>query len=159
MGYLIYLFALVVVITAALAGIAVWAPRSVWVKLSALVLSALLMATAYTGLVELLGKPKPVNMEWAAATVPEVTVVAALPREDKAIYLWLRFDDSPEPRAYVVPWSREIAEQLQRATRRAVAEGTEVCMRRPFESTPDANEPVFYAEPQPALPPKRRNAG
>ncbi len=159
MDHLIYLFTAVVVIATALAGIAVWAPRSTGVKLSALVLSALLMATAYTGLVDLLGKPKPVTMEWAAAAVPEATVVAALPREGEAIYLWLRFDDSPEPRAYVLPWSREIAEQLQQATRQAAAEGTEVRMRRPFESAPDANEPVFYAEPQPALPPKRRNAG
>ncbi len=37
---------------------------------------------------------------------------------------------------------------------RAEARGTAVRIRRPFESDPDPNETLFYAAPQPALPPK-----
>ena len=68
--------------------------------------------------------------------------------------LWLRFDGIPEPIAYVLPWNMETAKQLQQAMHQAEADGTVVRMRRPFESDRDPNESLFYAEPQPALPPK-----
>ena len=154
MDHLMYLFTAVVVITAALAGITVWARRAVWIKVSALVLTVLLMATAYAGLVELLGKPKPVALEWAMQFVPEATVLGASMRENEAIYLWLQFDGGSEPRAYVLPWHMELAKQLHQAMQRAEANGTTVRMRGPFEFAHDPNEPMFYAEPQPALPPK-----
>ena len=159
MPHLMYLFTAVVVIAAALAGIAVWAPRALWVKVSALVLAALLMAGAYGGLVDLLGRPKPATMEWVMGAAPEATVLGASLRENEAIYLWLQFDETPAPRAYVLPWSLETAKQLQKATQQAEAQGSAVRMRRPFESTPDPNEPLFYAEPQPPLPPKPPFAG
>ncbi len=154
MDHLTYLFASVVLIAAALASIAVWAPRTLWLKLSALVLSGLLMATAYMSQVDLLGKPKPITMEWAMAAVPEATVLGATMRENEAIYLWLQFDQSSEPRAFVLPWNLETAKQLQGAMRQALTDGTKVRMRRPFEPSLDRHEPMFYAEPQPALPPK-----
>ena len=157
MDHLMYLFVAVVVIASALTTIAVWAPRAVWIKIVALAIAALLMPTAYAGLVQLLGKPKPVTLEWA--TVPEATVLAATMVEGEAIYLWLQFDEVPEPRAYVLPWSTERARQLDQATRQAGSEGTAVRMRRLFEPDPDANEPLFYAKPQPALPPKSAITG
>ncbi len=98
-------------------------------------------------------------MEWAKKTVASGTVLGANMREGEAIYLWLQFDEAPEPRAYVLPWSLETAKQLQRATGRAEAQGTAVRMRRPFESEPDPNAPLFYAAPQPPLPPKTPFAG
>ena len=154
MDHLMYLFTIVVVLAAALAGIAVWAPRATPIKVGALVLAALLMVAAYASLVDLLGKPKPVTMEWAMGAVPEATVLGASMREGEAIYLWLEFDEMPEPIAYVLPWNMETARQLQQAMRQAEAEGTVARMRRPFEPGGDPNEPLFYAEPQPALPPK-----
>ena len=154
MDHLMYLFTAVVLIAAALVGITVWAPRAVWIKVSALVLAAVLMATAYVGLVELLGRPKPVEFEWAMKRVPEATVLGVSMRENESIYLWLQFDGEPEPRAYALPWRMELAKQLDRAMRQAEANGTAVRMRGPFESAHDPNEPMFYAEPQPALPPK-----
>ena len=159
MDNLMYLFTTVVLIAAALAGITVWAPRLVWVKVSALILAALLMMTAYAGLVDLLGKPKPATLEWALRTVPEATVLGVSLREDKAIYLWLQFDETAEPRAYLLPWTLATAIDLQRAVQQAQANGTVVRMRRPFESDLDSNEPLFYAEPQPELAPKTHVAG
>ena len=85
MDTLMYLYTSAVVIAAALASIAVWAPRGLWLKLSALGLSGLMMATAYTGLVHLLGRPKPVNLEWMLAAVPDATVLGATMRENEAI--------------------------------------------------------------------------
>ncbi len=159
MDHLMYLFTAVVLIAAALVGITVWARRAVWIKVSALVLAAVLMATAYVGLVELLGRPKPVAFEWAMKRVPEATVLGVSMRENESIYLWLQFDGGAEPRAYVLPWRMEIAKQLHQAMQRANANGTAVRMRRPFESDHDPNEPLFYAEPQPALPPKLPRSG
>lgn len=115
------------------------------------------MSTAYAGFVDLLSKPKSVTMEWVMTSVPEASVLAATMRERQAIYLWIKFDDIPEPRAYVLPWSLETAKQLQRAMRQAQANGTGVRMRRPFEANTESSELVFYAEPQPALPPKGSN--
>ncbi len=154
MDHLMYLFTAFVVIAASLAGIAIWAPRAVLIKVGALVLAALLMPTAYASLVELLGRPKPVTLEWAMGAVPEATVLGASMRENEAIYLWLRFDGIPEPIAYVLPWNMETAKQLQQAMAQAEADGTVVRMRRPFESDRDPSEPLFYAEPQPPLPTK-----
>ena len=242
MDHVIYLYAAAVVLAVALAGIAVWSPRATRIKVVALTLTALIMPTAYASLMDLLGKPKPVTMEWAKRAVAEATVLGASMHEDQAIYLWLQLDDAAAPRAYVLPWDLAAAKGLQQAMRRAdgasrkppcsapactktrrstsgcssttpprrapmschgtwrpprgcigklgVAErdpaqlaeqhvshrrepqaqlvglhgradeaGTSVRMRRPFDAEAERTEPLFYAEPQPALPPKRPNAG
>ena len=151
---LMYLFTAIVLLASALAAITVWAPRAVWLKVVALVTAALLMPTAYAGLVQLLGRPKPVTMEWAAGTVPEATVLGVRLHEGEAIYLWLEFDAAAEPRAYVLPWRLKTAEQLQDAMRSAEANGATVRMRRPFDADADSDEPLFYAAPQPPLPEK-----
>ena len=126
MGQLIYFFAAVVLIASMLASVAIWAPRATGVKVGALCLTAALLPITYGSFVELLGKPKPVGLEWAKDNMPEATVLGATWREDKAIYLWLRFDDSLEPRAYVLPWSRTQAQQLQGAMRQANTNGSSV---------------------------------
>ena len=154
MDHIMYLFTAVVLIAAALAGITIRAPRALWIKVSALVLAALLMVTAYASLADLLGRPKSVGMEWAKSALPEATVLAASMREGEAIYLWLRFDGTSEPRAYVLPWKMATAKRLHEAMGKAEAEGTAVRMARPFQSNRDPNTPLFYADPQPALPPK-----
>jgi len=86
-------------------------------------------------------------------------VIGASWQEEEAIYLWLRFDGSLEPRAYVLPWSRTRAQQLQGALRQATDDGSSVRMRGLSESGQNSNESVFYTEPQPALPPKRSISG
>ena len=159
MDPLIYLFAAVVLIVSVLASVAIRASRSMWVKVAALCLTATLLPIAYASLVDLLGRPKPVTLEWAAARESEATVIGASWQEDEAIYLWLRFDGSLEPRAYVLPWSRTEAQQLQGALRQANADGSSVRMRGLSESSRDSNESVFYAEPQPALPLKTPASG
>jgi hypothetical protein len=54
----------------------------------------------------------------------------------------------------ILPWSRDLAEQLQTARREAEQNDTQVQMRLPFEPSLDDGEPKFDAMPQPALPPK-----
>lgn len=154
MDSLNYLYATAVLAGAALAAIAIRAPHMLWMRIGAVVLSGVLMITAYAGFAALLGRPKPANLEFGAGIAEEVTVLASDLREGQAIYLWLQMDHIEEPRAYVLPWSMEAARQLHRAQGEAEQNGTTVRMSRAFLDREDYPERMFYAEPQRALPPK-----
>lgn len=151
------LFIIALVLAAALASISVWAPRKVWVRACAVLIAILFLPLAYAGLADLLSKPKPVNLEWAHRNVPEATVLAAQLREGDGIFLWLKIDGVDEPRSYVLPWDRKIAEQLQEGMREAEANKNGLRMKLPFQFSLDDRETMFYALPQPALPPKDRD--
>jgi hypothetical protein len=105
-------------------------------------------------LAHLLSLPKPVALEWWLTNAPSATVLGSTVRENEAIYVWLQLEQVAEPRAYALPWNRDLAEQLQTAQREANESQSQVRMRLPFEPTLDDREPKFYALPQPPLPPK-----
>jgi hypothetical protein len=138
-----------------LAWIAVWSPRRPAVKLAAVLLAALLLPLGYAALADLTGRPKPVRDEWLLADAREAEVLAFDLQEGRAIHLWLRLPGVDEPRAYRLPWSRPLAQQLQDAGRAAEKAGTAIAMRKPFEASLDDREPKVYPLPQPALPPKQ----
>jgi|EndMetStandDraft_8_1072994.scaffolds.fasta_scaffold96745_2 hypothetical protein len=112
----------------------------------------MLITVVYVGASELLGRPKPLGLEWR--DVKQAEVLSGVPVENEAIYLWLTAPGSSEPRAYVLPWSQRAAQQLQDATGKAEADGTAVEMAMPSEAGLDTGRPMFYAKPQPALPVK-----
>lgn len=147
---LIYLFGLGVLFAAGLAAISIWSPRKLSLKIAALAMTGLLSATAYVSYADLLSKPKPVSLEWAQRYATDATVIAAIYEENKAIFVWLALEGVEGPRAYVLPWSQGVAEQLQKAMREAEANGTGVQMLAPFETDRQDTSPVFYAAPQPA---------
>lgn len=151
------LFLAVVLLLCVLATHSIWAPTRMRVKLSALATTLLFMPLAYAAMLHLLSKPKPVHLEWWQAHAEEATVLGSSLREGQGIYLWLQMVDLLEPRSYVLPWSQELAQQLQEALRQAEENGTAVQMRLPFEPSLDNREPKFYALPQPAFPPKDRH--
>lgn len=153
------IFAVVASLATCLASISVWAPRRMSSKLTALGAAALLLPAAYVAQAELLGRPKPVAMEWLSGA-GEATVLGSVKEEGRRILVWMKLEGDSEPRAYALPWSRDMAEQLQGAERDAAAAGTEVRMRSPLdgEASLDAREPRFYAAPQPPLPPKEISA-
>jgi hypothetical protein len=111
-----------------------------------------LIAVVYGGCVEVLGRPKPLRLEWR--DVADAQVVSAVPVENQGIYVWLIVPGASEPCAYVLPWSLQAAQQLQEAMSQAEADGTAVRMTMPAEPSLDDREPLFYAMPQPAMPPK-----
>ena len=115
-------------------------------------LFVLLVAVVYGGGIELLGRPKPIRLEWQPPA--EADVLGAHAVENQAIYVWLSLPDAPEPRAYVLPWSQKAAEQLQTAEQRASERGTGIKVRLTFGSGSDSDEGRFYVMPQPSLPPK-----
>ena len=148
------LFALTAALAGVLAAISLWTPRRLAVKGIALTTATLFLPLAYASMVDLLSRPKPVSLEWWQSSAEEATVLGSVVRENEGIHLWLQLPGLAEPRAYVLPWSRENAERLQEAQRSAEQEGGDVRMRMPFEPSLDELEPRFYAEPQQALPPK-----
>lgn len=154
MSTLLPLFAIFTLLLAALATVSIWAPRRLAVKLAALGLAIACMPTAYAAMMGLLSMPKPVSFEWWLTRADDATVLGSSIKEDQAIYLWLQLDSADEPRAYVLPWSRRMAEELQQAARQAEEGQSDLRMRLPFEPSLDDREPRFYALPQPALPPK-----
>jgi hypothetical protein len=136
--------------------ISLWTPRRLAVKGTALATGVLLLPLSYASLVDLLSRPKPIDLEWWQKHAQEATVLGSELHEGQGIYLWLQLPDVAEPRGYVLPWSRTTAEQLQAAERQAEQQqgGGTVRMRLPFEPSLEDREPMFYAQPQPAPPPK-----
>ena len=116
-----------------------------------------LIAIVYGGAAELLGRPKPLRLEWRDSA--KAQVLAAVPVENDAIYVWLTTPASPEPRAYVLPWSQKAAQQLQDAMNKAEEQGTAAQMAMSPEAGQDGGEPMFYAPPQPPLPAKDYTSG
>lgn len=148
-------FVIGALLAAVLCSIAIWAPRSVRMKIIALGCAAMFLPVGYTGLNDILSRPKPIQLESVHAKLDEVAVISSLMKEDQGIYLWLKLPEVDEPRSYKLPWTDEAAQQLHRARQEAEANGTNVQMKKPFEPSMDASDPVFYAPPQPALPPKQ----
>ena len=151
---IIFLFVPLVLVAALLSNIGIWSPRRMWLKLSALAAAVAFLPLGYTSLSELMSRPKPVALEWLRRELPEATLLGASMHEDQAIYLWLKVPEIDEPRAYTLPWSRPLAEQLQRAQREAKKNRNGVRVRRPFDGTDDPRKRMFYAAPQQSLPPK-----
>jgi hypothetical protein len=145
-------------LAAVLVNIAIWAPRRLWIKLAALATAACFLPIAYIGLAELLGRPKPAELDWAHGADDEATVLAARLREGQAIYLWLGFAAQDEPRSFVLPWSEAMARQLYGAQGEAQENGGEVRVRLPMNADLEREEPVFYAAPQPPPPAKAQPA-
>lgn len=154
MNDLTYFFGGALAVACVLTSISIWAPRRIAVRSTALAVAAIFVPLSYAGFATLLSKPKPVSLEWIRASTEEANVLGATIREGEAIYVWLQMPDIPEPRAYMLPWSFELAKQLQEARRQAEERGTGLGMRLPFEHSWDNQQPKFYPLPQPALPPK-----
>jgi hypothetical protein len=154
MTSLMQLFGIAAVLAAALSLISIATPRRLAIKGTALATAVLFLPVSYASLAGLLSKPKPVGLQWRQSSAEKAEVLASRLVEDEGIYLWLQLPDIAEPRAYVLPWDRTRAEQLQQAMREAERQGNGVEMRLPFEPSLDDQEQKFYARPQPALPPK-----
>lgn len=153
------LFVASISLAAVLAAISIWSHRRLLAKVAALLATALFIPTVYLSYGDLLSRPKPASLEWWHRGAAEATVVGSKLREDEAIYLWIELPDNDEPRAYRLPWVEELAKQLHGAQREAEAKGTKVKMRLPFKERTDDQDLLFYAQPQPPLPPKHVEQG
>lgn len=151
---LTYTFVVMVALAAVLTTIGIWAPRKLWVKAGAIGTAAMFMLVAYAALADLLSRPKPVSLEVAHRQAEEAIVLATQIREGQGIYLWLQLPGVDEPRAYALPWDQRLAQQMQSAGQEAERNGGDLMARLPFTRSLEQREPMFYAPPQEALPPK-----
>lgn len=137
MDILIYVFIAATLATAALASLAIWAPRRTWVRMSALIVAACFIPISYVQFVELLSKPKPRSFEWFERNVDEAEILAVSLKEGKAIYMWLRLDGALEPRYYEFPWNLKLAERLEEDIDTAATRSHRLVLKNPFERRQD----------------------
>ncbi len=159
MDHVLALFVTLLVLAAVLATIAIRAPLGLFRKVVAVAVVALLIPLSYAALADLLSRPKPIGLEWANLKVDEANVLGSQIREGEGIYLWLGIAGLDEPRAYVLPWNRDLAQQLQDAQRAAKKNRNGLKMRKPFEASQENDQPTFHAPPQPAPPEKQVPTG
>ena len=148
-------FATIAVLVATLASITLWSRRRRAMKVAALAVVVALLPTGYLALVELLSRPKPMALEWSPPTKEDSTVLASQLQEGEAIYLWVTRHDSPEPRAYALPWDEELARELHESRRKAQREGGAVRVRMQQAQQRIEGRRMFYVEPQRAPPAKQ----
>jgi hypothetical protein len=129
---LFLVFAGLLGVVALLASIAIWSHRRTLVRSLAVILTVLFIPIGYLSVTELLSQPKPMHHEWFKRHVDEATLLGVSVREGEAIYLWLRLDDSLEPRYYVLPWQQQLAEKLQNLIDEAIRDGASVTITNPF---------------------------
>ncbi len=146
------LYLAMIALVAAIVALTLWARVRRHLKVLVLILTAVWVVVAYVAYIDLLSRPKPVELEFLRASTPEAEVFAGRVVEGEAIYVWLGFPDVIEPRAYRLPFDRQIAEELRKALREGERTGSGVRMRLPFEPSLDDGEPRFYAPPQPRTP-------
>jgi hypothetical protein len=153
---LTYLILAVVLLAAGLASIAAWAPRRTWVRVSALVITILIVPIGFLQVTELLSRPKPANYEWLRRNVDKVTVLSISFHEEHAIYLWVRLDGDLRPRYYSLPWSNTLAENLQDTLEEAVGQNGNVVLRNFFsrQSLDDYGDLNVEIVPPPVPPQK-----
>lgn len=152
-------FAVIALLVATLYGIGLAGMASVWLRWTGLAVTAVAISLTYLAGVETLGRVKPVRLALLEPDTAEARLVASHAVEGVAIYLWLipggdGGEDGDAPRAYELPWSREMAEALRAAEAEAEARGGQVIVARPFDSNIPA-EGRFTVPPPPPLPPKR----
>ena len=141
MDTLIYLFIIATLVTAALAGLAIWAPRRSWVRISAVAVAACVIPISYVQFVEFLSKPKPQSFEWFERNVEEADILAVILDEGRAIYMWLRLDGAVAPRFYEFPWNLKLAERLEEDIETAATRQHRLVLKNPFQKRPDG-EPL-----------------
>lgn len=132
MDAIYYLFAAGLILFAFQATIAIWSPRNVWLRVSAVVAVAVFMPLAYLTLTVLLSRPKPVDFAWFERHADKASVLGVSLDEGKAIYLWLYVDGHAMPSYYVLPWRQSQAEQLEDTLHAAVQSRAQVVLKKPF---------------------------
>ena len=128
----------------------------VWRRLAIAGLGVAALAASSFALTEALGRPKPVSLELLHGQGDgdaELLGVKVVP--DVEIFVWVQMPGDDGPRAFVLPWNADQAEQLQRAQREGQEGGTGAAMRMPWEATLDPDSPMAWSAPQPAMPEKQ----
>lgn len=163
MNILFFVFAGATAIAAALATIAIWAPRRTRVRVIAVGITTLFIPVVYIQMAEMLSKPKPISFEWYEKSRARAQVLGISLKEGEAIYVWLRPEGLLEPRYYVIPWNLKLAERLEDAVEGALRSNSTVVITNPFwnrraadwgEANVEIVPPPLPPLKQPLIPPQ-----
>jgi hypothetical protein len=132
MDAIYYLFAAALIVIACQATIAIWSPRILWLRISAVVATAVFVPLAYLTLTVLLSRPKPVDFAWFERNADRASILGVSLDEGRAIYLWLQVEGYTMPGYYVLPWRQEQAEALEDTLHAAVQSRAQVVLKKPF---------------------------
>ena len=133
MNIMFGIFAASLAVAAALAALAIWAPRPARIRVLAVAVTALFVPVSYASFAEMLSKPKPMSFEWYERATRKAVLLGVSLHENEAIYVWLRPKGSPAPRYYVIPWNLRLAEKLQKASGEAARGNSTVVLENPFQ--------------------------
>lgn len=115
-------FALVyIVIVSAIAGLAAYALADGWRRALVTVIFVAVAVTVYCWGIYASGTPRPFTFARYFG-VEDTMLVAYIPVEDEAIYVWLWSGDGT-PTAWVLPWDDETARAIHEAGQQAGEEG------------------------------------
>ena len=148
------LYLLFVLLGCALATLAIWSRRRLWIRVGAVIALIALVALNYSALENLLGKPQHLKKTGIDSIQGEASIVlAASIDEGISIYLWLRHEGIRRPVYYRMDWDQEAAIALKKALDRSIRDNSSVLMKHNYESSLEAGqEPLFYALPPQRLP-------
>lgn len=132
MDAIYYLFTAALIIVALQAAIAIWSPRVIWMRISAVVVTAVFIPLAYVTLTMLLSRPKPVDFAWFERNADKAAVLGVSLDEGRAIYLWLQVEGHSMPGYYMLPWRQSQAEHLEDTLHAAVQSRAQVVLKKPF---------------------------
>ena len=138
MDIIFYLFCGLVALLVALASIAIWSPRAPWIRFTAVALAICAIPLAYFVFAGLLSKPKPRSFAWFEKQTKQAELLGASFAEGKAIYIWLRLDNAAEPRYFVLPWRKKLAQKLEEAMEAATKTRAGILIIKPFSDDPYA---------------------
>lgn len=147
------LYLLFVLLGCLLAMIAIWARRSLYIRAGAVMALVALVGLNYAALINLLGRPQPMQSIITDTVDDDAVVLAASIEEGQAIYLWLRHPQQREPRFYILQWDQDAAIALKRAMDQSLRNNSTVMMNPHYESSLEQDkEPLFYILPPERLP-------
>ena len=98
-----------------LISITIWSRRPFRWRISGFFIGATLISLLFISILELLSRPKPAHLELFYKDIPEVVLLHASWEEEVALYILVEIPGVEEPRLYILPWSREDAEQFEQA--------------------------------------------
>ncbi len=140
-----------------LISITIWSRRPFRWRISGFFIGATLISLLFISILELLSRPKPAHLELFYKDIPEVVLLHASWEEEVALYILVEIPGVEEPRLYILPWSREDAEQFEQAMQEGEDNNEEVRIGNPFFNTDEEDrERLVYTSPAKPMPQKGR---
>lgn len=132
MSSVFWIFGALALLLAGLTWIAAGAGARYMVRVAAVAAFIVALGVALIGVLELMGRPKPMSQAWFEKSKGDARVLSIQLEPDEAIYFWLMFPGETEPRAYQLPWSRLTAEKIDDAMSRAGSRNEQVELAGPM---------------------------